>query len=360
MMIIVIPSVLFVIILLLISSFIYIIKNPEKLDKWSYLYSKYLAHKTEKNERNIISKNIDYKISSVTKRLNQESEGIIPFGLRIKWIDTDKIDSYVQKDEVIVIMKREDNCDKNIVDACMAFVPKATLPKSRNCVDPQILKSIDTFMVKSILNNGNYDSAYNYYMNRFYNPVVSADGLLNTYLETIKEIDAIGFFTRILLEEYRRLGNKLYGTAEEQLFFKESVDFLNFLKNLATRKPGDNTQLAFIGDRIKIAIVYVAKRTTYYFVGSDAYVSRIDKDIKLGAQRIFLLSYSQFFEESIEDKQGFVIAVKRRKEFITLNEVEEKMKENGQVRIIKKQKYQTKDVSGNKRSAKYIIYEVIK
>ena len=93
MMIIVIPSVLFVIILLLISSFIYIIKNPEKLDKWSYLYSKYLAHKTEKNERNIISKNIDYKISSVTKRLNQESEGIIPFGLRIKWIDTDKIDS---------------------------------------------------------------------------------------------------------------------------------------------------------------------------------------------------------------------------------------------------------------------------
>ena len=82
--------------------------------------------------------------------------------------------------------------------------------------------------------------------------------------------------------------------------------------------------------------------------------------IKLGAQRIFLLSYSQFFEESIEDKQGFVIAVKRRKEFITLNEVEEKMKENDQVRIIKKQKYQTKDVSGNKRSAKYIIYEVIK
>jgi hypothetical protein len=360
MMIIVIPSVLFVIILLLISLFIYIIKNPEKLDRWSYLYSKYLAHKTEKNERKIISKNIDYKISSVTKRLNQESEGIIPFGLRIKWIDTDKIDSYVQKDEVIVIMKREDNCDKNIVDACIAFVPKAILPKSRNSVDPQILKSIDTFMVKSILNNGNYDSAYNYYMNRVYNPVVSADGLLNTYLETIKEIDAIGFFTRILLEEYRRLGNKLYGTAEEQLFFKESVDFLNFLKNLAKRKPGDNTQLAFIGDRIKIAIVYVAKRTTYYFVGSDAYVSRIDKDIKLGAQRIFLLSYSQFFEESIEDKQGFVIAVERRKEFITLNEVEARMKENDQVRIIKKQKYQTKDVSGNKRSAKYIIYEVIK
>lgn len=210
-------------------------------------------------------------------------------------------------------MKREDNCDKNIVDACIAFVPKAILPKSRNSVDPQILKSIDTFMVKSILNNGNYDSAYNYYMNRVYNPVVSADGLLNTYLETIKEIDAIGFFTRILLEEYRRLGNKLYGTAEEQLFFKESVDFLNFLKNLAKRKPGDNTQLAFIGDRIKIAIVYVAKRTTYYFVGSDAYVSRIGKDIKLGAQRIFLLSYSQFFEESIEDKQGFVIAVVKKK-----------------------------------------------
>lgn len=359
-MIIIIPSVLGLIIIIFISFFVYILKNPEKLDKWSYLYSKYIAHKNDKTEKNIISKNIDYKISSVTKRLNQQSEGIIPFGLRIKWCDADSIESYVQRDEVIVVMKKEDNCDKNIVDACMAFVPKAALPKSRNCIEPKILQSIDTYIVKSILNNGNYDSAYNYYLSRIYNPLLSTDALLKNYLEIIKEIDDIGFFTRILLEEYRRLGNRLYGTSEEQLFYKESIEFIQFLKDLATRKPGDNTQLTFIGERIKIAIVYVAKRTTYHFVGSDAYISRIDKDIKLGAQRIFLLSYSQFFEKSIEDKQGFVVAVKRKKEFLTLNEVEEEMKKNEQVRVLKKQKYQTTDVSGNKRSAKYIIYEVIK
>ena len=137
------------------------------------------------------------------------------------------------------------------------------------------------------------------------------------------------------------------------------MHFIQFLRTLATRKPGDYTQLTFIGKRIKIAIVYVAKRATYHFVGTDAYISRIDKDIKLGAQRIFLLSYSQFFEKNIEDKQGFVVAVKRKKEFITLNEVEEEMKKNEQVRVLKKQKYQTTDVSGNKRSAKYIVYEVI-
>jgi hypothetical protein len=359
-MIIVIPSVVGLIVVLFIAFSLYIIKNPEKVDKWSYLYSKHIAAKNDKNEKNMISKNIDYKITSVSKKINQESEGIIPFGVRIKWCNVDQIDSYVQKDEVIVILKKEDNCDKNIVDTCMAFVPKATLPKSRNCVEPKILKAIDTFMIKSILNNGNYDSAYNYFITNIYNPAVTADSLLNAYLDTIKQIDEIGFFTRILLEEYRRLGNKLYGTSEEQMFYDESIDFVNFLKKLAIRKHGDNTPLLFLGERIKIGLIYVAKRTTYYFVGSDAYISRIEKDIAQGVQRIFVLSYSQFYEQSVEDKQGFVISVKRKKEFLTLNEVEEKLRKNEQLRIIKKQKYHTADVSGNKRSAKYLVYEVIK
>lgn len=144
------------------------------------------------------------------------------------------------------------------------------------------------------------------------------------------------------------------------MFHKESIDFLNFLKKLATRKPGDNVPLIFMGERIKIAIVYIAKRITYNSKGSDAYIKRIEQNIKCGVQRIFLLSYAQFFEESIEDSAGYVVDVKRKKEFIILNEVEKKLRKNEQIRIIKKQKYHTLDVVGHKRFSKYIVYEVIK
>lgn len=359
-MIISIPLSLYIIISLFISFVLYILKNPEVVDKWSYLYNKYLAFRTEKREKNIVSKNVDYKITAITKRINKESDGIIPFGLRIKWCDISKVDSYIQKSDVIVVLKKEDNCDKNIIDICRAFVPKATLPKSRNCVEKKVLEAVDTFMIKSILNNGDYSSAYNYYLNNYYNPTLQNDKLLEKYLTIINDINNIGFFTRILLAEYRRVGNKLYGTNEEEAFHEESIDFFKFLECLSKRKPGDNTPLIFLGNRIKIGLIYVAKRMTYNAFGSESYVKRVEKDIDQGAQRIFILSYSQFYDMTIEDGSGYVLWTKHKKEFIILNSVEKKLKANNKLKLIHKQKYKTFDVTGHKRYAKYLVYEVIR
>ncbi len=142
-MVIVIPSIMGLIIAVLLFAILSIIKNPEKVDKWSYLFNKLKLFKDEKTEKRIISRNIDYKITSVSKRINAQAQGILPFGVRIKWRNSDEVESYVENGEVIVVLKKEDNCDKNIVDTCLAFVPKALLPKSRNCIEPNILKSID-------------------------------------------------------------------------------------------------------------------------------------------------------------------------------------------------------------------------
>ncbi len=359
-MIIILPSILGFLLFLSLTLIIFVIKNPEKIDKWSYLYNKYIAFKTEKTEKNIISKNIDYKITSIAKRINKESEGIIPFGLRVKWCNIENVDSYVQKSEVIVVLKKEENCDKNIIDICRSFIPKATLPKSRNCIEKKVLEAIDTFMVKSVLNNGDYDSAYNYYMSSIYNPALKSDNLLKEYITIIKDINDIGFFTRIMLSEYRKVGNKLYGTDEEDSFCKESVDFFKFLDCLAKRKPGENTPLLFLGEKIKIGLVYVAKRSKYNTFGPEGYVRRIEKDINQGVQRIFVLSYSCFYDESIEDDEGYVVGINRKKEFILLNSVEEMLKHNEKLKLVNKQKYRTFDVSGHKRSAKYLVYDVIR
>jgi hypothetical protein len=357
-MIIILPSVLGLVIIILISGFVYILKNPDIIDKWSVLFNKLFSFGSEKAERNIISKNIDYKITHITKQINREAEGILPYGIRIKWRKPTEVQSYVQRNEVVIVLHKNDNLDKNIIEACMAYIPKGLLPKSRNCIAPAALKSIDLFMVKSILNNGNYDSAYNYFMTNVYNPTIFNNANLENYMHLFDQINTIGFFTRILLEEFRRLGNKLYGTGNEQSYFQETVDFIIFLRQLANRRPGDFSKLSFMGDNIKIALIYVARRSTLFNVGIEAYISRIEKDIDLGVQRIFFLSYSQFYEEVVNDSAGFVVAVKRRKEFLILNELEKHIRQRNDLIIIKKQKYKTKDVSGNWRSAKYILCEV--
>jgi 23S rRNA pseudoU1915 N3-methylase RlmH len=125
----------------------------------------------------------------------------------------------------------------------------------------------------------------------------------------------------------------------ETQFRKESLDFLQFLKNLAFRNPGDNTTLAFNGERIKIGLVLVAKKGTYIHKGIDAYIRRIEKNITLGIQRMFILSYAQRYDEVIEDAEGYVAEVKRKKDFVTLNLLEQECRKRQDIRLIKKQKY---------------------
>lgn len=215
-------------------------------------------------------------------------------------------------------------------------------------------------MIKMILNEGAYDSAYNYYIQQIFNPFLESDPQEQDRIKTIDQLNKVGFFTRILLEEYRRLGDKLYGTSEEQSFHEESKKFLIFLSQLANRKPGDFSTLAFKGERIKIAIIFVAKYSTYKNIGIEAYTKRIETNIKEGSQRIFVLSYAQRYENCVEDSQGFVVAVERHKDFHLLNELEKACSNRDDIRLLKKQKYGTKDGAGNSRSAKYLLYEVIK
>lgn len=350
-----------VVIVGLMALIIYFLKNPEKIDKWSYLFYKYLHWKSENRERKIISTNLDYRITTVAKNINKEATGILPFGIRIKWRKTGEIESFVQKNEVIVVLRKEENFDKNIIEACAAYVPKALLPKSRNVIDQNLLETIDHYMIKKILIEGSYDSAYNYFMRNVLSSKLNKNNYFKKYYDDITNLDTIGYFTRILLEEFRRLGIQLYGTIEEVKFKKETIDFLLFLRNFYLRTPGDDTtKLEFLGKKIKICVVWVARQRTLKDWGINAHINRIKKDYELGAQRIFIFSYSLPAYQSITDSNGYVKEVQKKKTFLALNQVENACRQLEFLRLIKKQKYFTYDVTGMKRSAKYLLYETMR
>jgi len=359
-MMIIMPISIFFVISTVISFIIFLANNPEKLDKWIYLLNKYSVWKNEKTEKKIISSNLDYKISALSKLINKEAQGIIPFGLRIKWSDFNHNDVYVNDNKVIIILKKEDNNDKNIVNACMAFVPKALLPKSRNCIDNKLLNIIDNYFIKKLLSSGNYDSAYNYFIKNIYTSFYEESNENKNIIDVYSKLDEIGFFTRILLEEYRRIGLKLYGTMEENTFVNESRAFFEYLKYFIQRSPGDMTRLYFNGQKIKIAIILIAKKITLETQGVDAYVNRLARHVnEFGVQRVYIFSYSQRFEESITDTDGYVVGIKKKNEFINLNAFEEKCKKLDYVRLTKKQVYLSTDINGKRRRSKYLIYEAI-
>jgi len=343
----------------LIGLGIYFLKNPEKIDKWSYLFNKYILWWDSKRERKLISSNLDYKISTVAKKINKEADGILPYGIRIKWRSPDEVTSFVQKNEVVVVLRKNENSDINIIEACLAFVPKALLPKARNVVEPKLIRSVDHYVVKKFLSEGSYDSAYNYYMRHILDKVTKGDSQFEKWFNDISKIDEIGFFTRVLLEEFRRLGSQLYGTSEERKFREETKVFLEFLSEFHKRRPGDFTKLIFNHDKIKLGILFIAKKKTLNQYGMNAYLQRIKTNYDQGIQRQFVFSYAQRADVMILDDNGYVQGVKTKKDFESLNEFEKKCRDINYLKLIKKQKYFTRDVNNNLRSAKYLLYEFV-
>ena len=338
-----------------------VLKNPELADKWSLLLNRFIFWSKEKRERKFISSNLDYRITNAAKRINKESEGILPFGIRVKWRKPEEVVSYVQKNQVVVVLRKKEDLDENIVEACMAYIPKALLPKTRNIVDHELLETIDHYVIRKILQSGDYGSTYNYFIMNILDDRITQSGNFSSYFDALGKIDSIGFFTRVLLEEFKILGDNFFGTLEESYYKDETRRFLSFLEQLASRQPGDDrTLLFFNGKKIIIGIVLFAKQENLTNNGINAYIKRIRLDYDKGANRIFLFSYARRSDQIIHDKDGFVVDVKQRSDFKSLEQIEHACRNLEYLKLIKKEKYQTKDVTGKNRSAKYYIYKCIR
>lgn len=345
--------------LLLLSTAIYVAKHPEIVDKWSNIFYRLAFWLGEKREKRIVSTDLDFRVTKIAKSINKDHNGILPFGLRIKWKDAKEVEAFVRKGNVVIVLNKKDNLDKNIIDACMAFVPKALLPKAENVVNEKIMKSIDLYVIKKILLTGQYTSAYNKFDREIIEPTVNKDPSLGQWLPSIHKMDEVGVFTRIMLAEFKVLGDLLYGTTEEKKYREETIRFATFLSNFSNRRPGDDTtKLNFLGGKIKIGLILVAKKATLRRAGIDAYTGRIKIYKDLGIQRIYIFSFAQLDEEMIYDKSGYVIDVKRKKSFKALSQIEDRCRELDYLKLFKKQKYYCRDSSGKMRSAKYYVYDV--
>src|SRR5437879_5298158 len=97
----------------LVGIIIYMLKNPEKVERWSSIFARLFSKISKKAERHSVSADIQSRLSSYIR--NYAVEGVLPYGLRFKWIDGANFDSYVKDGDVIVIMDVHQNNARNFV-----------------------------------------------------------------------------------------------------------------------------------------------------------------------------------------------------------------------------------------------------
>jgi hypothetical protein len=311
--------------LILIGAVVYGLKNPDKVELWSSILARVFSKISRKAERHSVSSDIQSRLSSYIK--NYSVEGVLPYGIRFKWIDKGNFESYVEDGDVVVIMDHHNNNARNFLNAVIAYTSQALFPSVRAYLPKDVLISSELLVQEKIIREERPDA-----LEMFIKKVVS-EQIKNPTVRKNKEIfdtiDQMGYFEPILLPELTHAGHRLQQLSQFEAE-TEVNGFVNFLMQRANRQIGDDTiPLRYDGNAFHVAIIIVAKTFVMESKGMVPYLNRVKEAISLHYDSIYLMTREgkeNFFNSVIEAiKENIIINFKWKKQFKTLDGTKRKV-----------------------------------
>jgi transcription antitermination factor NusA-like protein len=309
-----IPTASFILIIL------YLLLNQDKYEHLAaifyrilYYVSRNLPEIRRKIDRRAITTSIQDTVNGVCERINKEAPDILPHALKIEWVQSESPEAFIKDGKAVVRLKHYTNQDRNIVDATLLYLKVDLLPRAKNCLDNSLRKGCECKIAAQIFASRRDTGAYDYFLEHEFNPAISSSAKFEQDLQMLEDIDSVGFFTRVFLEEVKQTGEKLLGSLSSHAIQEELRNFAEFLQTIATKEKDE--PLTFKGSKVKVAIVLVAKRETLEKYGIEPYVRRTSRDVLEGYETIYISGWGEdFVKRVIEIKkviEGKIITVIR-------------------------------------------------
>ena len=188
-----------------------------------------------------------------------------------------------QQKEVVVIMKKHDNNARNFANALSAYLEQGFLPGVRNFVHPDIVRGAEITMQRKIIQKQRPDATELF---RRVEKDSRKDPNVDTYCKKFFEMDSRGLFEHVFLEEIMFAGRR-FGDIDPAVV-KDDVDkFVQLLFNIASRSPGEYTQLKHVGVAIQTHILLIARLETMA-IGHEPYVKRVREAMESRCDSVYL------------------------------------------------------------------------
>lgn len=295
--------------------------NPDKLIEWKGIILGCFAFFSVKADKTKTANVIRGKILRATKELSKENEHILPYDLKIEWVEDETREAFFDDNQIIVRMNRSNDPCKNFVTAVTTFVETGLMPKERRYVEEKMMQATDLQIGRLLLEN-TFESALNYYNSNVYDPKRTSDNTIMNYVAKLREIDENGMLVTIFLNEVCRVANRIYPSDPSVELYEETSKFLDFLERIALRSNGDNkTPLKFIGKFYKVNIILAAKYSTYYYRGTEYYKEKITKAFNKGINSIYIFGLGSKREITKEIAETAKLEDERIKEIVYHNYV---------------------------------------
>jgi len=271
----------------LILLVIYMVMNPLKIEKWHANIAKLFSFFSKRAERQSVSADIQSRISSYVK--NYKIEDVLPYGLRFKWIDGGNFESYVEKNDVVIIMDYHQNNARNFVNAILSYTAQGLLPHVRNFLPKEILLGTEILVQENIIRKERPD-ALNIFNTEIIPQRMSEVGGTKKIKEQLAQLHDFGYFENIYLTELAHVGPRLQ-EKNENIRKNEIYGFIHFLLNIVNRTKGDETGPLNLNLEIfHVWLVLIAKFEKITHEGTEPYMKRVKEAISKGHDSIYLMT----------------------------------------------------------------------
>ena len=279
--------------------------HPEKGEMVAGWIAGAIAVLSKKAEKTATAKTIQWKIDSFVSSINTEVRGLLPFGLKIKWISPDlSKEAFIENDRVVVLLNYHQNQDENLARATVLYMQKAVVPEARPHIDRRLGKAIDLMMTKKALYSFvEARSSLGHFIDTVLRPETERDPELKELCAVIDSIDERGLLTRILLRELMELGMRRAGVIETGDTVFETSEFTKLLKKIAEKERGVDVDPTFIKNNIRMTVIMVAKPENVSH--AEVYTKAVRIGLKKTARAFYLFARGdkniEFAKEVVSD-----------------------------------------------------------
>ena len=285
-----------------IGVLIYLITHPEVAEKWGAVLNRLFSKVSRRSEKRSVALDIQGRIDSFSKSISSEVSGIMPYGVKIEWVNGEVTkESFFKDRKIILRMKYHTNQDENVVRAAVEYIARGMLPDSRPYVDERVMRSADLVCTKKLIEKERR-TALQFYYGEILNPARKSDAEVDKYVLIMHHLDELGYFTQILLRELQRLGVTMQFSIPEESVREETKTFVEFLdEKINKKKPGVDVDPTFLGGKIKTSIVYVAKAETGTI---EPHLRWVERCVNKGIDTIYLCArgYNIFLVKDLEKR----------------------------------------------------------
>lgn len=275
----------------------WVLENPDKANLIAekvYTKARWMSGRAD---RNAVASGIQGQIGAFAKKANKLAGDVMPYALKVEWVEKATLESFLENDEIIVRMDYHTNQARNLALAATHFVKHGVIPRAKGYVGHSLRTAIDLLVTQKLL--GEADArALDYFLANIFDPELEKDRNIQSMVSKLVALDGRGLFTSILLRQLADLARRIYPAMATDEIREEIVRFVDYLVRIAQREKferlGDN--LGFIGTNIRCAVILVAASDTMYGLGESAYLRRAATWFGRGAEVLFFLAWEPHLE----------------------------------------------------------------